>query len=116
MDDMKNEPWFNALIFDLDLRERTKNALFKAGITTLGEALCLPERDLLRLPEFGRLSLNDLNGVAAIFDAPTTTRQAAARSAVRHIGDRIDDLKKQLAMAERSLERERAILNFGEGA
>lgn len=44
----------------LKINKRTYNCLFAEGIKTIGELLNWSERDLLRLPNFGRVSLRSL--------------------------------------------------------
>ena len=47
-------------IESLQFSKRTFNCLNRAGITTLGEILCLSEEDLLRIRNLGVQSLNEI--------------------------------------------------------
>ena len=48
---------------DVDLSVRTSNCLFNMGLTTLGELASLSEAELLRQPNFGRTSLNEVKAL-----------------------------------------------------
>lgn len=50
----------NLKIDNLQFSKRTFNCLNRAGITTLGEILCLSEEDLLRIRNLGMQSLNEI--------------------------------------------------------
>lgn len=50
----------NLKIENLQFSKKTFNCLNRAGITTLGELLCLSEEDLLRIRNLGMQSLNEI--------------------------------------------------------
>lgn len=50
----------NLKIENLQFSKRTFNCLNRAGITTLGELLCLSEEDLLKIRNLGLQSLNEI--------------------------------------------------------
>jgi len=47
---------------ELDLQIRTRNCLRHAGIETIKELIAMSQMDLFRLPNFGQVSLDDLEG------------------------------------------------------
>ena len=54
---------FNIFIDELDLSIRAKNALKAANISSLGELIKFREADLRKLPNLGRVSLNEIKAV-----------------------------------------------------
>ena len=58
-----NEDWKNVRLSDIDLSVRTSNCLYRMGLTTLGELACLSDAELLRQPNFGRKSLNEVKAL-----------------------------------------------------
>ncbi len=54
-------------IFDgKEISPRAYNALKNAGITTLDQLATTPAHELLRLPNFGRTSLNEVNSLLGL--------------------------------------------------
>ena len=58
-----NEDWKNVRLSDIDLSVRTSNCLYRMGLTTLGEVASLSDSELLRQPNFGRISLNEVKAL-----------------------------------------------------
>ena len=54
-------------IIDLNLSTRTKNALLREDIKTLGEVMGFNERYLLRVPNFGRACLAEIKQCLAYY-------------------------------------------------
>jgi DNA-directed RNA polymerase subunit alpha len=52
-------------ITDFELSMRSRNALKKAGIHTLGDLLMVPEQELLAFKNFGETSLNEIKSLLA---------------------------------------------------
>ena len=50
----------DTLVEGVNLPPRVRNALLLAGVRTVGQAREMPDRDLLRLPDFGKSSLEYL--------------------------------------------------------
>lgn len=76
----------NQLIDTLEFSTRVSNVLGSIGITRLAELAALEERDLYRLPNLGRKSINEIRTVLAekglIFGTPlvpTVTEQCQVR-------------------------------------
>ncbi len=63
---MVNTPTtFDTELSDLDLSSRTDGCLARAGIFTIGNLASSTERDLLRIPHFGRKSLSEVKRLLA---------------------------------------------------
>ena len=58
-----NEDWKNVRLSDIDLSVRTSNCLYHMGLATLGELASLSDAELLRQPNFGRKSLNEVKAL-----------------------------------------------------
>ena len=58
-----NEDWKNVRLSNINLSVRTSNCLYHMGLTTLGELASLSEAELLRQPNFGRKSLNEVKAL-----------------------------------------------------
>jgi hypothetical protein len=64
---MKIDP-LNIKLDELELSARTTNVLcLDMGFTTIREVVGLSEQELLRLPNFGRKSLNEIKEVFSIY-------------------------------------------------
>lgn len=53
---------------ELDISVRTRNCLFNENITNLTELILKSERDMLRIPNFGRKSLRELGVILAEYN------------------------------------------------
>lgn len=49
------------LVDQLPLLTRTRNALIASNVLTLGDLCGVTERELLRMPNFGRISMRDVH-------------------------------------------------------
>ena len=58
-----NQDWKNVRLSDVNLSVRTSNCLRYMGLTTLGELASLSNAELLRQPNFGRKSLNEVEAL-----------------------------------------------------
>ena len=66
-----NEDWKKVRLSDIDLTVRTSNCLYRMGLTTLGELARLSDDELLRQPNFGRKSLNEVKALLSSIDGLT---------------------------------------------
>ncbi len=58
-----NENWKSIRLSDIDLSVRTSNCLYRMCLATLGELASLSDVELLRQPNFGRKSLNEVKAL-----------------------------------------------------
>ena len=72
-----NDDWKNVRLSDIDLSVRTSNCLYHMGLTTLGELASLSEAELLRQPNFGRKSLNEVKALLLSTEGLTLREERA---------------------------------------
>lgn len=72
-----DENWKNVRLSDVDLSVRTSNCLYNMGLTTLGELASLSEGELLRQPNFGRKSLNEVKALLSSTEGLTLREECA---------------------------------------
>ena len=58
-----NDNWKSIPLSDIDLSVRTSSCLYRMGLATLGELASLSDVELLRQPNFGRKSLNEVKAL-----------------------------------------------------
>ena len=84
-----NEAWKNVRISDASIYpSEASNCLFNMGLTTLGELASLSVAELLRQPNFGRKSLNEVKALLS------STGELNLRDERTHEEDKLDFLMR----------------------
>jgi DNA-directed RNA polymerase subunit alpha len=103
-------------ITDFELSVRSRNALKKMNVRTLGDLLRVTEQELLSFKNFGETSLNEIKSLLAARGlrlgqaAGETVAPVAARRPVSVAGDVADEvLSKQIADLELSVRSRKAL-------
>ncbi|MBQ9874520.1 MAG: tetratricopeptide repeat protein [Thermoguttaceae bacterium] len=74
-------------ISEIELSQRSRNCLAAMGVETLGDLCSHTEQDLLRMPNFGDTSLNEIKQHLATFDLKLGMQTAGAPAAVSPVAD-----------------------------
>jgi len=103
-------------ISSLEFSCRTQNCLRFNSIKTLADLLELDEREILRFPNFGRKSLNEVNELLQAHGVEKIKNRRQRFFSLRLGGDVFDQLTKRALSNDRSVEAEAvAIITSGIG-